>query len=166
MASLPRSPANDPESEAVTTGTSSSGVRPRVDPRDQAALIGDAFAVRDISVYVPPPLETPHAEPVVFTVEFPRDSHFFAGLSHDLASGGIFVATYRTLPIGTRVRVRFSLPEGTTIDAGGHVRWVREQDTAFARRGLAIAFSEMDGEALRSVSEYCRLRPPLLLDLD
>lgn len=100
-----------------------------------------------------------------FQVEFAHDTQFFAGLSQDLARGGILIVTYRELPVGTAVHLDFELPNGIPVHAYGEVRWIRE-DSPTARRGLAIAFTDVSADALQGISEFCRVRPPLFLDLD
>jgi uncharacterized protein (TIGR02266 family) len=104
-------------------------------------------------------------EPGTFQVEFAHDTQFFAGLSGDVSRGGILVVTYRELPIGTAVHLGFELPKGVSVEARGEVRWIRE-DSISARRGLAIAFTEVSVDALMSISEFCRMYPPLFLDLE
>jgi len=118
--------------------------------------------LRDVSVWLP----TEAAEPEEIRVEFMHDTHFFAALSNDLSCGGLFVATYRVVPVGTRVRVCFELPDGVRVETQGEVRWIREQDSPTLRSGLAIRFTDVTPESLRLIAEFCSTRPPLLLDFD
>lgn len=99
-------------------------------------------------------------------VEFPYDTHFFAGLEGDLHCGGLFVATYHVLPPGTLVRLAFDLPGGAHVDARGRVKWVRDQDGLTTRRGLAVEFVDVDVDAVRHIAEFCAVRPPFFFDLD
>lgn len=100
-----------------------------------------------------------------FQVEFAYDTQFFADLSRDLTRGGIVIATYRDLPVGTPVHLAFELPDGASVEVRGEVRWIREEGST-ERRGLAIAFTQISNDALSAISEYCRVRPPLFLDID
>lgn len=93
------------------------------------------------------------------------DSNFYTGLSCDLSTGGVFIATYRTLPTGTRVRVAFNLPDGETIEAAGLVCWTRDA-TAESAPGMGVRFESIDDEALRAVERFCRSREPLYHDVD
>ena len=97
-------------------------------------------------------------------VEFVADTHFVAGLSQDLSGGGVFVATYRRVDVGTKVHLGFELPDGRLVEARGVVRWVREQDDAVGRPGLGVAFTQMSEAALAALVDYCRDRPPLYFD--
>ena len=38
------------------------------------------------------------------------ENNFYVGLSQNISEGGIFIATYRVLPLGTRVLLTFTLP--------------------------------------------------------
>lgn len=100
-----------------------------------------------------------------FQVEFAHDTQFFAGLSHDMSLGGILVATYRDVPIGSRVNLDFELPTGVFVQTRGEVRWIREE-SAMSRRALAIVFRDISPDSLHHISEYCRVYPPLFLDLE
>jgi uncharacterized protein (TIGR02266 family) len=97
-------------------------------------------------------------------VEFVQDTHFVAGLSQDLSGGGVFVATYRQVALGTKVHLGFELPNGQLVEARGVVRWRREQDDGVGRPGLGIAFTEVSDSALAAIVDYCRSRPPLYFD--
>ena len=48
-----------------------------------------------------------------------------AAVVSDVSTGGLFVAAYAPVPVGTRVSVRFRLPTGQ-VGGTGVVRWVRE----------------------------------------
>jgi uncharacterized protein (TIGR02266 family) len=99
-----------------------------------------------------------------FAVEFEHQTHFFAGLSQDISTGGLFIATYCTLPVGTVLRLRFELPDGTEIVAGGRVCWLRETDTSEARPGMGIELTELSPQALQKITIFCETRPPMLFD--
>lgn len=99
-------------------------------------------------------------------VEFPFDTHFFAGLEGDVSCGGLFVATYHVVPAGTMVRLAFELPGGTRIEARGQVRWIRDHDSPTMRRGLAIAFVDAEASILQPIAEFCSVRAPFFFDLD
>lgn len=91
------------------------------------------------------------------------DSHFYAGLSLDVSKGGLFVATYQPLPVGTELRLFFVLPDGTAIEAPGMVRWTRDDDGP-APPGMGIAFTKLSDAARRAIDRYCEHRPALYHD--
>jgi uncharacterized protein (TIGR02266 family) len=88
------------------------------------------------------------------------DSHFYAGLSMDVSKGGLFVATYQPLPVGTDLRLFFVLPDGTAIEAPGTVRWKREAQGTDPP-GMGIAFRKLSPPARRAIDRYCEHRPAL-----
>ncbi len=92
------------------------------------------------------------------------ESQFFAGLSGDVSEGGIFVSTYRRLPVGERVSVSFTLPNGET-KAIGTVRWVRPASDG-APPGLGISFDEIEGGGAELVRAFCKERPPLYYEVE
>ncbi len=91
------------------------------------------------------------------------ESHFYAGLSQDLSSGGLFVATYQPKPAGTEVSLYFVLPDGYQVEAEGIVRWSRDAgpDTA---PGMGIAFQRLSAEDVEAIERFCRDRAPLYHD--
>jgi uncharacterized protein (TIGR02266 family) len=103
--------------------------------------------------------------PCEFEVEFAHDTHFIAGISSDMSTGGLFVATYRRLPVGSAVTVAFDLPSGQRVETNGEVRWARETEHGDSRPGLGIAFTDLSAAALAHIVEYCRGRPPLCFDV-
>jgi uncharacterized protein (TIGR02266 family) len=98
--------------------------------------------------------------PLETEVSLESDSQFFAGLSGDVSEGGIFVATWRTLPIGAHVTVQFLLPTGETVSATGVVRWTRAS-AGEVPPGLGIAFESVPEASLQQITSFCRFRPPL-----
>jgi uncharacterized protein (TIGR02266 family) len=79
------------------------------------------------------------------------------GVSADVSLGGIFVATYAPMAIGTRVSLRFRLPSGQVV-GGGVVRWVRPARPG-RLAGMGISLDEL-GEVDRAVLlKFCGNRP-------
>ncbi len=78
------------------------------------------------AISTPPPRRDP-TEPVLLTRErrgtrrvelevdigYHSETNFFTGFVNDISEGGIFVATYDLLPVGTHLMVSFVLPDGT-----------------------------------------------------
>ena len=59
-------------------------------------------------------------------VTLESESNFYNGFTEDISAGGLFVATYDTKEIGTRLTLEFTLPGRTTpISVHGEVRWLR-----------------------------------------
>jgi hypothetical protein len=63
------------------------------------------------------------------------------GVLRNLSIGGMFVATARSLPIGTRVVARLSSPDGGEPDEiEARVSWSRRAGTDEAPAGVGLAF--------------------------
>jgi uncharacterized protein (TIGR02266 family) len=91
------------------------------------------------------------------------ESHIYTGLSHDVSTGGVFVATYEAATPGTSVSLYFVLPDGFVVNADGVVRWTRAA-TEDAPPGMGVAFVNISDEALAHIGGFCARRPPLYFD--
>lgn len=99
-------------------------------------------------------------------LEFTDETHFYAGITQDLSQGGVFIATYRVFPVGSRLELGFQLPDGTEVRARGVVRWVRAEGAPEAERpGMGVAFSELSESALTAIAAFCRDRAPLYMEI-
>lgn len=97
-------------------------------------------------------------------VSLTSESHFFAGLTGNVSGGGLFVATWRTLPVGTPIDIALSLPDGP-LNAHGQVRWVRHA-TEGAAPGVGVSFDDLDGRDRARIEVFCAARAPWYYDLD
>jgi uncharacterized protein (TIGR02266 family) len=94
-----------------------------------------------------------------FEVEFLDDTHLIAGLTQDISEGGVFVATYQTLALGTKVTLGLELPVGR-VQVRGEVRWARpEIEGSDQRPGFGVAFTELTAEALAALRQFCLSHP-------
>ena len=95
-------------------------------------------------------------------------SNFYKGLSgNDIVDhGGLFVSTYKLPKLGSRVRVRVSMPGGYEFEANAVVRWRREPNEAStdAPPGFGAQFTDITPEARQLVYRYVRNREPLFHD--
>jgi len=98
-------------------------------------------------------------------LEFTEDTHFYAGLTQDISQGGVFIATYRLLPVGSRLDLSFDLPDGTEIRTRGEVKWLREGACSGERPGMGVAFSELSEDAIIAIHRFCSERPLLYMDI-
>jgi uncharacterized protein (TIGR02266 family) len=83
-----------------------------------------------------------------------------AGVSSDVGMGGIFVATYGTLSVGTRASLRFRLPTGQIV-AVGVVRWVREPRPG-QLGGVGLELTELEEIDRDNLKRFCGDRPRFL----
>lgn len=113
----------------------------------------------------PPPRERRSRERVRIEADigFQSETNFFTGFSGDLSDGGLFVATYDLLPIGTELTVSFVLPEGHQVTARGHVSWIREPiaHDSELHPGMGVAFDEVSEEDRAAILRFTRRRAPL-----
>lgn len=97
-------------------------------------------------------------------VTLESESTLFTGLVRDVSLGGVFIATYQPLPIGTAVVLDLVLLDAR-IEVRGRVRWRRELCEE-AAPGMGIAFDDLGAEALSSLEAFCARREPLYFDVE
>ena len=91
------------------------------------------------------------------------ESNIYTGLSLDVSTGGVFVATYQPAPPGTSISLYFVLPDGHVVNAEGIVRWTRTA-SADSPPGMGVAFVTISNESLGHIASFCASRPPLYFD--
>jgi uncharacterized protein (TIGR02266 family) len=97
------------------------------------------------------------------------DHNFYTGLTQDISSGGLFVATSIMYGVGQRLRVRFSLPgQNEPITADAEVRWVRDPRAmkTDSPEGIGLRFVELPAEAHAHISQFLSRRDSLFYDVD
>ncbi len=117
------------------------------------------------------PLQPVRAEqdsPVELEVDigFATESNFYTGLSADLSTGGIFIATYILLPIDTCVTVSFVLPTGHRVSTDGRVAWIRESTDLISelQPGIGVAFTALDPEDHTEITKFTCERDPIFYE--
>ncbi len=107
-------------------------------------------------------------EPVAAELGAHSPSNFYKGLSgNDIVDhGGLFVSTYKLPKLGSRVRLRVSMPGGYEFEANAVVRWMREANEAStdAPPGFGAQFTDITAEARQLVYRYVRNREPMFHD--
>lgn len=141
------------------------------EPRDEEPrFLAEERPTRIAHELVAPPQPTNERRtsdrtPFLADLEFGEDAHFFTGLSLDISEGGLFVATYTDIPLGTRLVLCFELPDGTAVEARGEVKWRRSAVADGERPGIGIAFTELPDEARQRIAALCERQPPLYFDV-
>ena len=99
-------------------------------------------------------------------IGFQSDSNFFTGFTEDISSGGIFIATFEIQPIGSRLQVNFTLPDGYLVSTPGIVRWVREYNelATESEPGMGVQFDGLGGEDQSAINKYLEHREPIFYD--
>ncbi len=91
-------------------------------------------------------------------------SNFYKGLGGNdvIEHGGLFVATYKVLKIGSSVQLRVLLPGDYEFTASAVVQWVREGGTS--EPGYGARFNQISPEGRQLVYRYTRNREPMFYD--
>lgn len=92
------------------------------------------------------------------------ESNFFVGFSGDISEGGVFVATYLTLPLQAKVEVLVTLPGGFESRIPGTVRFVRDPMDMDSEPGIGVGFDRLDKQPRELILRFIRKRPPLFFD--
>lgn len=91
------------------------------------------------------------------------ETNFYAGFSGDVSEGGIFIATYKPLPVGTHTTVSFVLPGGHHVITEGVVSWVREA-TWDLTPGMGVTFTRLADYDRQMIQWYAQQRTPIFFD--
>jgi uncharacterized protein (TIGR02266 family) len=96
------------------------------------------------------------------------NTNFFAGFTQDISSGGLFIATYDILSMGTPLNVNFSLPRGPVLSLDGTVCWIREynETTPDIFPGMGIQFDHLTNEDEDAINQFIAKNPPIFYDAD
>jgi uncharacterized protein (TIGR02266 family) len=106
---------------------------------------------------------------VKVSVTFDSEHNFYTGLTQDLSSSGVFVATPHICPIGTRIAVTLTLPTAIEpVQVLTEVRWQRTRDVpgGGGKAGLGLMFLQMSSQAKAAVKAFIARRETIFFDLD
>jgi hypothetical protein len=94
------------------------------------------------------------------------DSNFYVDASDQLLDGGVFVATYSPLPVGSQTALTITLPGKLIVRAHGTVVLTRDLMDAFADHipGMCVAFDRIDQRSLALIERFTRKRSPTFLE--
>lgn len=113
---------------------------------------------------LPPSQRKAPRRPCEIELAFTEETQFYTGLTQDISQGGVFVATYRLFPIGTRLELSFQLPDGTLVSTWGRVRWLRDESPD-NRPGMGVEFGELREDVARAIARFCEQRAPLYVEV-
>jgi uncharacterized protein (TIGR02266 family) len=104
-----------------------------------------------------------HAE-----VTFESDNNFYTGLTQDISSGGIFLATRALRPVGEQIKVTLTIPGmGMPLELDAEVRWVRDWSSARDADlpiGMGLKFLALSRYAQEVIGAFLRERDSLYFD--
>jgi uncharacterized protein (TIGR02266 family) len=92
------------------------------------------------------------------------ESNFFVGFSGEISEGGVFIATYATLPIGALVEVLVTLPGGYNSTIPGTVRFTRDPMDMDSEPGVGVRFERLTEEQRELILRFIRKRAPIFYD--
>ena len=95
-------------------------------------------------------------------LDYLSENNFYAGLSNNIDWGGVFISTWRPLPVGTDVVVALRLPNGHRFEAAGRVVWVR--DGVETAPGMGVAFRHLAPSDRAHVDSFMQQRPPIFYE--
>lgn len=93
-------------------------------------------------------------------VGFESESNFYVGFTEDMTATGVFVATYSPKPIGSRVAIAITLPDGGTMHVPAVVKWLREP-SADTWPGMGMKFERVSPEDETRIAKFLSLREPI-----
>ncbi|HKP63983.1 MAG TPA: hypothetical protein VJV78_44920 [Polyangiales bacterium] len=110
--------------------------------------------------------EDPIREELEVNLGATTESNLYVDVDLRVANGGVFVATYQALPLGTQVSLNITLAGGLATSAHGRVTLQRESLEAFgdAAPGVCVAFELLSSEALALLEQFAAIRTPWLIE--
>lgn len=94
------------------------------------------------------------------------ETNFFSGFGDDISEGGLFVATYDLLPVGTQLSLSFVVPLGPQVNVRGRVAWIREAVTMNSELhpGMGVEFEDLDADGARAIQAFLHRRAPIFYE--
>jgi uncharacterized protein (TIGR02266 family) len=98
------------------------------------------------------------------------ESNFYTGLTQDISTGGLFVATHSLRKRGDRLMLKFSLPGvEAPFTVEGEVRWLREVGSLGAGRfdgatGMGLKFINLAPQAKAVIASFLKQRESIFYD--
>ena len=90
-------------------------------------------------------------------ISFKKASDFFRAYLGDLANGGLFIRTAKSMPVDTLLNLEFNLPDSkNVIRTTGKVVWTRSQDMSTEKMppGIGTEFVDMNPEDRELLKRY------------
>lgn len=119
---------------------------------------------------VPPQSDEAHRrEHARFSVDLDvsvgSDHNFYSGFAENLSAGGVFIATHKLKPVGSKIEVTVNLPGEVRIQATGEVRWIRVfNERSDTPPGMGVRFDALDAESASAIESFLSHREPLFFD--
>jgi uncharacterized protein (TIGR02266 family) len=94
------------------------------------------------------------------------ETNFYVGFTENLSAGGLFVATYLTKPLGSKVELTVRLPQrDDPLVLRGVVKWVRLNNANVdGHPGMGIEFVDLPDGDRAAIAEFLAKREPIFYD--
>jgi uncharacterized protein (TIGR02266 family) len=93
-------------------------------------------------------------------VGFESETNFYVGFTEELTAEGLFVATYSPKPIGSRVALSVTLPDGEKLEVPAIVKWTRDPNGE-TWPGMGMEFERVSPEDETRIAKFLSMREPL-----
>jgi len=102
-------------------------------------------------------------------VDLESDHNFYTGLTQNISSGGVFIATHHLRRIGDRITLKFTLPGSEKVlDVETEVRWIRENTALMSAgdggTGMGVRFINLTPEVSAAINAFVQSRESLYYD--
>ena len=101
-------------------------------------------------------------------VDLESEHNFYTGLTQNISSGGVFIATHHLRKIGDRITLKFTLPGSEKVLAvETEVRWIRENSALLRAEngtGMGVRFINLSAEASAAINSFVQSRESLYYD--
>src|SRR6185503_9083751 len=102
-------------------------------------------------------------------VDLESDHNFYTGLTQNISSGGVFIATHHLRKIGDRITLKFTLPgSAKQLAVETEVRWIRENSALMnagaSGTGMGVRFINLSAEASAAINAFVESRESLYYD--
>jgi len=92
--------------------------------------------------------------PVNLLIDYQVLDQFLYDYATNISLGGVFIRSQNPLPVGTKLRVQFSLPGlEETVVTWGEVAHVIEERAKEGFRGMGIRFDDLDSKSKRVIDQ-------------
>lgn len=101
-------------------------------------------------------------------VDLESDTNFYTGLTQNISTGGLFIATHQIKRVGDRVRLRFTVPGANRpIECETEVRWIRENSSLHrtdGSPGMGVRFIDLAPDDAAAIQHFIQNRDSLFYD--
>ncbi|HYQ18648.1 MAG TPA: TIGR02266 family protein [Polyangiaceae bacterium] len=93
------------------------------------------------------------------------DHNFYAGFAENLSAGGVFIATHKLKPVGSKIELSINLPDGVQLKTEGEVRWIRVfNEHSDTPPGMGVKFNDLPASSVAAIQNFLARRDPLFFD--